>query len=356
MQEQFFFNESSVDNFDDYCDEQYELSTGDSFDNFDSFEEYDEAAENFAQKMHAQRAADAPARRAVGARLLAGATTFENTLERKSEVSGMPVEEVCRNLLRNNPEMIGKLKAYVFSRGRKPALDVDALCVQVAKLRHQQIQDVQRYYGEENYDADNFGFGSKARRAMRKKRRKAKWDRREKRRAMREEVREARLRKNLDEANQREAPEETAKEQEAPKEPYQRVAEETGEGKEVQELANPSEDEAHAEIVGAEAEMESYDGEADNFLPFLAGALKLGAKLISGGKVDKNEIKQLLSKPDTNKQKGSQADVLNTGIKEIVKTIETQKKKEFLKDNIVWILLGIVAVIGVGYFIGKKNG
>ena len=124
---------------------------------------------------------------------------------------------------------------------------------------------------------------------------------------------------------------------------------------------------------------DSFDGTADNFLPFLAGAISLGTKAIQAAKAAKEkgikiglgDIGKLFKKDafknmtiedaaklqattdaakkaDPDVMKTPPMEVLNKGIAEITAGIEKEKKKEFLKENALYIILAIVALLWIG--------
>jgi hypothetical protein len=356
------YNIEEIEDFND-------ANSFDAYDGIDSFDSYNAIHErvsalpaiSLAQRMAKQR-------RMHGHAQLAKIGTFETQAQRKSELSGRPVEDIYLEMLRNNPHRIEQIKDYIHRRGFTPASNIEDLAVQAAKARHMHVIEVQETYDPSAWDADNFIFDSKERKAMRKRRRKAKWARREKRRQMREDAREAKIQKKIDEANQREAPEDAqphedpnAVKSQTTYNPNEKVYQSTDTNTtEVQELGSPTQEDAHAEIIGEEMEMESFYGEdeADNFLPFLAGAINIGAKLLSGGQVGKDDLAKLMAKKSPTDEaktltKTDTATALNQGIKKIMDTVETQKKKEFLKENIIWILLAVVVIFLIGYKLAK---
>lgn len=333
-----------------------------------SFDSYDD----FDGHCLRERVASAPHRRNNGIKALASMNSFVGAAERKADLAGKTIEQVLQDLLRAAPEMVERLQAYVYGRDYTPAKDIRSLAMQVAHARNEHIKDVQDEYDSENYDPDNFFFDSKERKAMRKKKKSAKWARREERRDKKHRNKMAKLDKEYaDTTAPDETPSEDAQDGEdtqptkrpALKKPMAKLAATDSEGGSALDLANPDAEEAHAEIIGEEMDEQNYDGEVDNFLPFLAGAITLGTKLLSGGSVDGAEIKGLFKKKTpTPAEKAAAAklppeklgDVLNKGIKEAMTSVEKQKKTDFLKEHSIEIVLVVIALIFIGSKIGKS--
>jgi hypothetical protein len=158
--------------------------------------------------------------------------------------------------------------------------------------------------------------------------------------------------------------------------------------KRVNDLAkvkNVDVDEAEKQIFSL-AEYRSYTGggnDVDNFAPvLLATAVSLGGPLISGinDKRKASGKKPILSGKFWQSLKGATQGLnlspmgetglnigiegrpstgprteLGAGLESLTAEIERQKKKEFLKKNLIWIILGVVGFGVLIYFIAKKK-
>lgn len=340
-----------------------EVPNMDTFDSFDSFDD----AQNYSDTMLA------PERRKQGFQKLQDMEQFVTALQRKAEIAGTTPFEVMKQMIANNPEAFRMLQAYVYERDYAPANNFADLFAQVYNARAEQIAELQEHYDPSNFDEVNNLFGSKERKTARKERRKAKFERRKERRDLRAQVKKARLQGKLKEAQ--ETPEETATEEESAGEVMptntgatlrrrMTPSEDGASVEQVKQLQAPTADEAQAEIIGEEMEGNEYiDSDSyDTFLPFLAGAIQVGGDIVSGAKnrgADFSNIKTLFKKRPDAKAK-AEADkippakfpeVLNKGIGEIVKGIEAKKKQDFLKENMIWIVLAVVVV----FIIGKNS-
>ncbi len=337
-----------------------------------NFDDYDSYCDNFETVEIQDKMSKAKDRRTAGARKLSDLADFKAKVNYTAEGQGIEPEELHARMLKNNPDKIALLRGYLRNRGYNPSNNFGNMCAQVSHARNEHIGEVIDNYSMDNYDADYFIFDSKERKRNRKEKRTAKFERRKKRRAAKERNKMAEIDKDY--ANINKPEEQTQEIEDVPptdvpvykKQVQVKTLPDMGMESEndVLELASPNEDQAHAEIIGEEMDsFDSYDGgsdEYDNFLPFLAGAMEIGAKVVQGAKdqgVTGRSLAQLFSKKSgtpPNINANSMGDALNQGIKKIVKGVEDQKKKEFLKDNILYILLAIIIIFFIGYKIAKK--
>lgn len=337
----------------------------DSFDSYDSYEE----SQNYVDT------ALAPERRKAGLSKLQDMENFITALNRKAEIANTTPFEIMKNMIANTPEAFKMLQAYVYERDYQPANNFADLFAQVNHARNEQIAETQEHYDPLNFDEVNNLFGSKQRKTARKERRQAKFERRKERRTLRADLKKARLKSKIDAASSQPEEETTQAQEDEGTQVLptntgatlrQRLtsSEDAPSVEKVQQLENPTADEAHAEIIGEEMEGNSYVGadDYDTFLPFLAGAIQVGGDVISGAKnrgADFSNIKTLFKKRPDAKAKANadkippakMPEVLNKGISEIVKGIEAKKKQDFLKDNMIWIVLAVVVV----FIIGKNS-
>jgi len=240
-------------------------------------------------------------------------------------------EQILIDYINSNPEQIDNIRAYVESQGYSPAVNLLDLCAQVAHARNEQIEQV-----VESYDADNFSFSSAAGRERRRARKAA---------------RRARRSGSVDMAA--DAPEQAQAEGQAAapvEKPFYTVNDETQAN-----VSNPlppdgtniTRDEAHAEILGMEQEMQQYDGEQDEFLPVLNAAIALGTKTVqavkeakaSGQKVDLRAFANLFKKKADEAAKMAMAG------------IESKKKKDFLRENAPALVIAALALVFIGSMI-----
>ena len=96
--------------YENYMDE-YE--GGDSYcDSFDSFDDYNGTLERTsaipAIQAEQGRAAE---RRQRGGRILQGAQTFQAAVNRKAELANRTPEQICYDMLVNNPDAVARIKS-----------------------------------------------------------------------------------------------------------------------------------------------------------------------------------------------------------------------------------------------------
>jgi hypothetical protein len=228
-----------------------------------------------------------------------------------------PEENVLIDFIHSNPEQIENLKAYIESQGYAPATALVDLCLQVAHARNEQINDV-----VDKYDSDNFSFATAAGKERRRKRR-------EKRRGL----------SPVDDIPPTEANQQASGKIiiDDPMTAYQ------ANGLPPQGT-NIAADEAHAELLGQESEFEEYDGEQDEFLPVLTAAIALGSKTISAVKDAKAKGQKINLKNFAMLFKKKAQEVADKAVEDI----STQKKKDFLHENMPIIIVGVLGLIFVG--------
>ena len=130
---------------------------------------------------------------------------------------------------------------------------------------------------------------------------------------------------------------------------------------------------AEEEVLGYESEMYGFDADnfdsPDNFIPAIAGIVaKVGqsaGKAIQQSRAKKgkgvfwnkkgfqkgvDDVKKLAGKKE-----GKPETEVGKAVDEQIKEIEKQKKKDFLKDNIVWIVLGVLLIGFFAYSAGKNK-
>lgn len=358
------------DNFDEDNFDQIDV------DNFtsDDFETYDD----FAHDAAVIHTVSAPARRSMGIKRLAEVNTFLSKLDRVSENSGTPKEQVLINMLKEDPKLAERVCIYLEGEGYTPADNFDDLAAQAAYARMTQIAEMQDEYCLDNFDEADYIFGKKnkaerqqrraqraaaktkrqaARQAARQQKAQVRQETKVKRKARRGELVDAKFNRKIAE-QQQEAAEMMPEEMPQLDYPSESTSYEI-DNEEVMNLAEPTPEMAHAEIVGEEMEEENFDGSYDTFLPFLAGALEVGGQLVSGAKkqgADFSNLKNLFSRKKA--AAGSKTNLgaklpsaLNAGIKEVINTVKAREKENFLKENMIWIVLGIVVIFFAGRMI-----
>lgn len=121
-----------------------------------------------------------------------------------------------------------------------------------------------------------------------------------------------------------------------------------------------TEDDANLYLLGDEADFDGFDTDADSFAPIVAAISAIGAKAAEiirakryqNGKPFLGETeKQFNARKAGERQQSILSQLAGAGIDEI----EAAKKKEFLKQNWIFILLAIVAIIGATYFLVRKK-
>lgn len=343
-----------VDNFSD-----------EDFENFDDFA-HDSAVIN--QRL-------APQRRAEGVRIMEEKIKpFLAKLDRLAEVTGKPKHQILIDMLRQDPNLVERVNMYLEGEGYEPAMNFDDLAAQAAYARATQVRELQDEYCMDNYDeVDNlFGKKGKAARQQRKKQRSEAKTKRQATRQQKKQVkqenkvkRKARRGELIDAKFNRKIAQEQREQEEAEREPEfelpelnypdQSATNELYES-ETMDLADPTPEVAQAELIGEEMEEGFFEGDVDTFLPFLAGALEVGGQLVSGAKqggADFTNLKTLFGRKQP--AKGSKTNLgaklpeaLDAGIKNVMTTIENKKKKDFLRENMIWIILGVVAIFLLG--------
>jgi hypothetical protein len=351
------------DNFDE---DNFDTIDVDNFTS-DDFESYDD----FAHDAAVIHTVAAPRRRKMGVKRLAEVNTFLSKLDRMSETSGTSKEEILINMLKQDPKLRESVCIYLEGEGYTPSDNFNELAGQAAFARMTQIADMQDEYCLDNFDEADYIFGKKAkaarqqrkaqrrdaqlkRQGLRQQKKQLKKENKIKRKARRGELIDANFDRKIREAQQEDAAD-TMPEMEMPSE---NTAMEL-DNEEVMNLANPTPEMAHAEIVGEEMEQENFDGSYDDFLPFLAGALEVGGNLVSGAKsqgADFSNLKTLFGRKKAaagaKTQLGAKLPTaLNAGIKEVIETVKAREKQNFLKENMIWIVLGVVVIFFAGRMI-----
>lgn len=237
-----------------------------------------------------------------------------------------PEENILIDFIHANPDQIDNLKEYVTSQGYGPAMSLIDLCMQVAHARNEQINKV-----VDKYDSDNFSFATAAGKERRRKRR---------------EARKARKSGASDSAPQEE--EQAADNKAIPKEPGKMIIDNPDTAFQAGGVApqgtNIAPDEAHAEILGQESEMEEYDGEQDKFLPVLMAAIALGTKTVNAVKEAKKNGQKVNLKSFADLFKKKAQEVAN----EAIANVETAKKKDFVRENLPLMVVGVLALVFIG--------
>ena len=327
----------------------------------DNFEGEPNTFEEYADQKDREETNAARERRISGARRLGKMARFAKELNKKADKTGTPAADLMANVLEANPEATERIKAYVFERGYYPSENYTGLMCQAAHCRNEHIAEVQDHYDSANYDEAANCYTS--RKSARRDRREAKFKRRSERRAAKAAAKLAEIKagpQTTEETTEDEGGEILPATKSMTSKTAALLAPATSD---VVALENPDETAAHAEIIGEEIEGTEYVGsdEADNFLPFLAGAIQVGGDLIKGAKgqgADFTNFKTLFSKRPSQQTKEAAAklpsaklpEILNKGIKEIVEGVEARKKQDFLKENILYIVIAVVVI----FFIGKS--
>lgn len=351
------------DNFDE---DNFDVIDVDNFTS-DDFESYDD----FAHDAAVIHTVSAPRRRKMGVKRLSEVNTFLSKLDRMSETSGTTKEEILINMLKQDPKLRESVCIYLEGEGYTPSDNFNELAGQAAFARMTQIADMQDEYCLDNFDEADYIFGKKNK-AARQQRRAQRSDAKTKRQAARQQKkqvkqetkvkRKARRGELVDAKFNRKIAEEQQQQDAAEMMPEDMPMDNTAmelDNEEVMNLANPTPEMAHAEIVGEEMEEENFDGSYDDFLPFLAGALEVGGNLVSGAKsqgADFSNLKTLFGRKKAaagaKTQLGAKLpSALNAGIKEVIDTVKAREKQNFLKENMIWIVLGVVVIFFAGRMI-----
>lgn len=332
-------SEIPVDQFTEHVQLEADSYAEDNYDDSDSFDS-DEFSnvQNFRNK---------------GYELMTAANRAMLKVDRKAKLSGVTPETVLYNVVSNSPETIMAMRRYLIDRGYHPDSTTEGLAAQFAHARQEHIGEV-----VSNYDADNFSFRSE-------KRRKARQARRLQRIADRIARRKARKQGRLDVRAMGDEPEEAQAEtqQEAAAiTPADTVSNPTSLPD--TDSLNPTSQQAEAQILGEEFDGnywgDSYEGDAENFLPFLAGAFRLGKSVLgdlSEGKnpLSKGNIEQardLFRKKGKKKLKydiaGGVKGIAKRESDDVMKKIEAQKTKAAIKGYMPVILVAVVALLVLG--------
>jgi hypothetical protein len=341
-------------------------------DDFDSFDDFANDAAVIAQTL-------APERRANGMQVLQDINAFMSKARRTEEVSGTPLPQILVNMLRQDPRLCDRVCLYLEGEGYEPADNFDDIAAQAAYARTTQIKELQDEYSSDNFDdVDNlFGKKNKAarqqrkaqrsaaktkRQATRQEKKQAKQETKLKRKLRRGELVDAKFNRKIAQEQREQNDIETAPEMEMPEldSPSANTAfQQSTEFGDIMELANPSPEMAHAEIIGEEMEEGFFEGDVDTFLPFLAGALEVGGQLVSGAKKqggDFTNLKTLFGRKKATTGAKTQLgaklpNALNAGIKEVMETVKAREKQNFLKENMIWIILAVVVIFLAGRMI-----
>lgn len=252
------------------------------------YNEYDEY-DDYSPSLQA-----AQLKRQFGRDILAECDTFLNNLDRKASITKQSAGKIISKMFAQAPHAVAYLRDYVRKRGLNPANSVRELVIQFTHLRGKHIDEV-----VSSYDADNFGFGKQKGKERRRTRRDARKARKSGKKGetpvMGEDEKST---ANTDERNERE----TAASDQTSYRETQRAEQE-------EDLVNPTESDAHAEIIGEEFMGEGYDkNSAEGMSPYIAGALKLGNSIIAAAKkkggASAKEIVDLVKKEGDEQVKG----------------------------------------------------
>lgn len=287
--------------------------------------------DSFQPESDIERIERSAERRALGLRKMQEQKGIEEQVVKALEVAehnGTAPHLALLGVLKKNPGAVQQIRDYLLSRDVSPADDLLHLCMQLAYWRADHIDDV-----IDSYEPDNFlGFGKKAKR------------RRLNRLA-------AKLGYGLIEPGQ-EAPQPTQAEQvqdtaAAVMAPPQvnPMAQDSQYLQAANMAQSPSAEQAEAEIIGREAESESYDGEQDKLLPYINAALNVGRGAIAALKAKKAKGEKIDLKAITNLFKKASTQAVDE-----VKAVET---KATVKEKMPMIIGAAVLLLIVGYSIGK---
>lgn len=346
---------------------------------------------NYAGESDSERIANAYTRRQKGAALLNKIKHIKQEWHRifeHAKVQGIKPAAILEKYIRKNPAAIESAKDYIRSRGIVPSEDLHEIAMQYCRLRDQQVNDVVDMYDVDNYeisdeendttegdDNDNlFGRTGKKYRLKHEglSRREVRQRRRAQRKGNKEEAGEAAV-----SADAAKAPEnvfedgqtQPAAESPLPLPKFTNVLPPV-------ELQAPSQEEAEAEILGEESDYEGFDGEHEENLPAIKAIDLLGRlnydgyesdnatgadttkKKVDWGKLFEN-LKDTAGEVSKTAKviKDSKGKAINAGeIFNDIKEHETVKeKKNFLKENAPYIVIGIVIIVCVGVVIGSKS-
>lgn len=268
------------------------------------------------------------ATRDAGYRLIQGANNFHDIASHQAGTNEKHLFDVYRKMLIENPDALTRIKGYIIDRGEVPANDIDEALCQFAVLRSKHIADKVKHY-------DNI-VGSIASRAPRS-----------------EGALYAMQKATM------------------PVDSAGRIQAGT-----LDQIENPSVNEAQAEIIGEESQdwdsedhFTGYEDSYDNHLNYITAASYCGNAALNSYKgydcIDeeqKGAISDILAAiqgsgiPDSVKKllniKGKKTDAGDIA-KATIDKIKTHEVKGFLHDNAGTLVIGILLLIGIGFILKK---
>lgn len=270
---------------------------------------------------------------------------FKNNSIAIGETQGKPAEIVLQDFIEKNPEQVENIKNYLQYRGYEPSEDLVELCMQCAYARGEHINEV-----VSAYDEDNFLWGGKGRDERLKRRlarRKARVEARAERKAIKRKAKA-----DAEAAEMQANPEAGAVSEQTASAMQQTpaqtvIATEQGAGAPL--ALNPTPEEAHAEILGQEAEAESYNGESKDWGKVLNAAVDLGTRQIAAikeakAKGEKVNLKKFVNLLTKNAKQSAQP---------VIEQIEQEKKMSFLRENAPLLIVAIIGIAVIGYSLKK---
>ena len=315
---------------------------------------------NFQDETIEEKLANAETRRIIGREKQQDIEHFEllkGKAMEAAEIQGKTPQEFLIDLIRQHPDDINSLMDYLEQRGYTPDSNLLNLAMQVMHARDEEIDERMRMY-----DADNFLFGGKGkaerirRRAERVTARNSVRLARQEGKTQRKAARAARKGEEaiLDEQGTEQAQEEQSQQEQVPyREDAQKTIIDDGDinmDAHPPTILNPTREEAEAEILGEEEDLESYDGEQKTFNTILNSAVDLGRRTVAdvkaqqkktGKKVNLKGIFQLFKK---NTKAVAQ---------DVERDITVKKKNDYIKDNTPMLIGGVILLVGIGYLLNK---
>ena len=282
---------------------------------YNEFDEY----EDYSPSLQA-----AQLKRQFGRDILAECDNFLVNLNRKAAITKTSPNKIVSRMFAQAPHAVAYLRDYAVKRGLQPGNNLRDLATQYAYLRGEHIDEI-----VDKYDADNFGFGT----AKGKAKRQAKRATRKAKRAAKKTKTEPVIGEE-DTASTANINETTDRETAAADETQYK---ETPRAEQEEDLVNPTESDAHAEIIGEEFMGEGYDKkQAENMAPYIAGGLQLGNALLKAAK----------SKGGLDLKKAG--DLLKREGQEQVSLYKKKETGNTLRENAPVIAVAVLALIFVG--------
>lgn len=254
--------------------------------------------------------------REKGHEILAKNSRFLDQLERKAKMSKKHPHNITMTMLNDNPDAVAYMSNYVQARGYTPSDNVQHLAMQMAHAQNEHVEEVM-----DKYDPDNFSLSTAAGRERRRRRR------------------EARRHKHDGDINI-----DTPVDTPTTADDHHAVNETSVVGDPVNQqmdaLAAPSYEDAHAEIIGEQFCGDGYDEQQENYMPFVAAAINMGKDIIGAAKNKDLSFKTL-------------GNIFKKNTNDTVEVIKEKETKNAIKDNMPWALLAVVVLIYLGSQMGK---